>query len=66
VERAVELYALATRYQFVARSRWFENVLGQHITAFSATLTPEAVDADRERGRARDPDASVAELCIST
>ena len=30
-ERGVELYALASRYPFVAKSRWFEDVVGQQI-----------------------------------
>jgi tetratricopeptide (TPR) repeat protein len=61
-ERAVELYALASRYPFVANSRWFEDVAGQHIAAIAATLPPEVVTAAQERGRARDLDATVAEL----
>jgi predicted ATPase/DNA-binding SARP family transcriptional activator len=52
-ERAVELYALAShRYPFVANSRWFEDVVGQHIAAVTAALPPEMVTA--ERGKARD------------
>lgn len=62
VERAVELYALAARHPFVAKSRWFEDVIGRHIAAASATLPPEVADAARERGQARDLDASIAEL----
>jgi tetratricopeptide (TPR) repeat protein len=61
-ERAVELYALASRYPFVANSRWFEDVAGKHIAAVAATLPPEVVAAARERGRARDLEAMVAEL----
>jgi hypothetical protein len=62
VERAVELYALASRYLPVANSRWFEDVTGRHIAAVAATLPPEVVAAAQERGRARDLDAAVAEL----
>jgi tetratricopeptide (TPR) repeat protein len=54
VERAVELYALASRYPYVANSRWFEDVAGKHIAAVAATLPPEVVAAAQERGRARD------------
>jgi predicted ATPase/DNA-binding CsgD family transcriptional regulator len=61
-ERAVELYALASRYPLVARSRWFEDVIGRHIAAVSATLVPEVADAARERGKAGDLDVSVEEL----
>ena len=62
VERAVELYALASRYPMVENSRWFEDIAGRHIAAAAATLTPKVVEAAQERGRARDMDAIVAEL----
>jgi tetratricopeptide (TPR) repeat protein len=61
-ERAVELYALASRHPFVANSPWFEDVAGRHIAAVAATLPPEVVAAAQERGRARDLDATMAEL----
>ena len=61
-ERAVELYALASRYRFVANSRWFEDVFGRHIEALAATLPPDVAEAARERGRARDLEATVKEL----
>jgi predicted ATPase len=62
VERAVEVYALALRYPFVANSRWFEDIAGQHIAAIAATLPSDIVTAAQERGRARDLKATVAEL----
>lgn len=62
VEQAVELYALASRYPFVANSRWFQDVVGQHIAAAAAALPPEAVEAAQARGHARDLQATVAEL----
>ncbi len=63
-ERAVELYALASRYPFVANSRWFEDVAGRHIAAVASTLPPEVVAAVQERGQARDLDATVKELLV--
>jgi predicted ATPase/uncharacterized protein HemY len=62
VERAVELYALAGQYPLVACSRWFEDVAGRQIAAIAETLPSEVVTAARERGRARDPEATVVEL----
>jgi tetratricopeptide (TPR) repeat protein len=53
-ERAVELYVLASHYPYVANSRWFEDVAGNHIAAAAATLPPEVVSAAQQRGRARD------------
>jgi tetratricopeptide (TPR) repeat protein len=62
IERAVELYALASRYPFVANSRWFGDVAGNQLTALAANLPKAAVTAARERGQARDLEATVAEL----
>ena len=53
-ERAVELYALASCYPYVANSRWYEDVVGKHIAAVAATLPPEVVSSSQERGCARD------------
>ena len=61
-ERAVELYALASRYPYVANSRWFEDVFGRHIDAVAATLPTEVAEAARERGCARDLQETVKEL----
>jgi tetratricopeptide (TPR) repeat protein len=61
-ERALELYALASRYPLVANSRWFEDVVGRHIVAAAATLTPEMVEAAQARGQARDLAATLREL----
>ena len=62
VERAVELYGLASRYPHVANSRWFEDVAGRHIAAAATVLPPDAVAAAQERGRARDLWDTVKEL----
>ncbi|MCP5110135.1 MAG: hypothetical protein GY953_04800 [bacterium] len=56
------LYALASRYPFVANSRWFEAVAGRRIAAIAETLPPEIVAAVQERGRRRDIWETVAEL----
>ena len=61
-ERAVEVYALASRYPCVANSHWYEDIAGRHIAAVAATLPPDVVAAAQERGRARDLEATVAEL----
>jgi tetratricopeptide (TPR) repeat protein len=61
-ERAIEVYALASRYPMVAKSRWFADVAGSHIAAVAATLPPEVVAAAQERGQARNLEATVAEL----
>jgi len=62
VESAVELYALASRYPFVANSRWFEDVAGKHIAVAAAALPPDVVASVQERGLARDLETTVKEL----
>jgi tetratricopeptide (TPR) repeat protein len=62
--QAVEVYALASRYSNVAKSRWFEDVVGHHIAAVAATLPPDVVAAAQERGQARDLETTAAELLV--
>ena len=64
VERAVEHYALASRYGYVANSRWFEDVFGRQIADAAAGLSPEMVAASEERGRERDLQATMKELLV--
>jgi len=66
VEWAVELYALASRYPYVANSRWFEDVAGKHIAAAATTLPLEVVAAARKRGQARYLEATLIELLAAT
>jgi tetratricopeptide (TPR) repeat protein len=61
-ERAVEIYALASRYGFVANSRLWEDIAGREIAALAATLPPDVGTAAQARGRARDLEATVKEL----
>jgi hypothetical protein len=60
-ERAVEVYALASRYPGVANSQRYKGVVGRHIAA-AKSLPQGVVAAAQERGRARDLHATVAEL----
>jgi len=62
IEGAIELYALASRYPFVANSSWFEDVVGREIAAAAKALPSEIVAHAQERGRARDLWATVEEL----
>ena len=47
-EPAVALYALASRYPYVANSRWFEDVFGRHIDSLASTLPPDTAEAARD------------------
>lgn len=62
VERGIEIYALAERYPFVEKSRWFEDIAGRELSAAAESLPPTVVAAARERGRGRDVWESAAEL----
>jgi predicted ATPase/DNA-binding SARP family transcriptional activator len=62
LERAVEAYACASRYGFVANSRWFEDVVGQQIRTMGASLPAEAEESAQERGWLKDWDVMAAEL----
>lgn len=54
VERAVELYTLASSHPFVASSRWFEEVCGRHVAAAATALPAEVVERARRRGATLD------------
>ncbi|MEM7129457.1 MAG: BTAD domain-containing putative transcriptional regulator [Chloroflexota bacterium] len=61
-ERAVELYALAQRYPYVANSHWFQRIIGPFIKVAAEMLRPETAAVAKEQGIARDLWATVAEL----
>jgi predicted ATPase len=61
-ERAVERYALALRYPYVAHSRYYQDVVGVHIAAAAAALPQDVVAVAEERSRARDLWVTVEEL----
>jgi hypothetical protein len=63
-DRAVEVYALASRHPAVANSCWFADVVRRFIDDVAATLPPGIVAAAEERGRVRNLDATVAELLV--
>ncbi len=54
VERAVELYALASTQGIVANSKWFDDIAGDEIAAAAEELPPEVVEAAKARGRELD------------
>ena len=62
LERAVELYALASRYPLVANSRLLEDLAGSHTATVAAQLVPDGGAAARGRGRALDLEEEVAGL----
>jgi tetratricopeptide (TPR) repeat protein len=53
-ERAVEIYALLNRHEFVANARWFADVFGQVVEKAAAHLPPDTVAAAKARGETLD------------
>ena len=51
MERAVELYALASTFDWVAKSKWFADIAGDEIEEVAAELPSDVVDAAQSRGR---------------
>jgi tetratricopeptide (TPR) repeat protein len=62
VERAIELYSLASHHPFVDQSQLFEDIAGQHITTVAATLPPDVVAAVKTRGQSREMWDTASEL----
>jgi tetratricopeptide (TPR) repeat protein len=62
LERAVEIYALASRYPLIAKSKWFQEVIEAPLNSMTASLSPEVIFTAQERGRERDLDETVKEL----
>lgn len=61
-ERAIELWALLSRYPFVTNAALLQETAGRHIAAAAAALSPEAVDAAQSRGSIRDLNIAATEL----
>jgi hypothetical protein len=61
-ERAVEVYALASRYGYVANSHRYHDLVGQYIEGLVASLPPDVVASAQAHGRARDVWATAEEL----
>jgi predicted ATPase/DNA-binding SARP family transcriptional activator len=53
-ERAVELYALASRHPYIGNSRLWQDLLAPRITAAAGRLPPDVVVAAQARGREGD------------
>lgn len=61
-ERAIELYALASRYPFVTNSRWCGHAFGRQISTVASTFPTEVVTAAQERGKSRNMWSTANEL----
>jgi tetratricopeptide (TPR) repeat protein len=64
VERALELYAMMSRFPAFANCRAIEDAFERHILPTAANLPLDVAAAARARGQAKDPALTVAELLI--
>ena len=64
VERAVELYALASTQGIVANSKWFADIAGDEIARAAEGLPVELVEAAKARGKALDLWGTAKELLV--
>jgi tetratricopeptide (TPR) repeat protein len=62
VERAVELYSLASQHPWVSQAQLFEDIAGQHIAALSASLPSDVVEGAKARGQEREMWQTASEL----
>jgi hypothetical protein len=62
VASGVELYAMAECYPRVAKSKWFDDIAGQHIRKASVCLSQQEIEAAQARGKARDRVETIKEL----
>jgi hypothetical protein len=61
-EKAIELYTVALQNGHVAHSRWYHDVVGQHIDTVAQTLPVAIVKAAQARGRVREWRSTVPDL----
>ncbi len=52
--QAIELYTLASTYDFVKNSQWFADLFGEPIAELANSLPAERVNAAKENGRSLD------------
>jgi tetratricopeptide (TPR) repeat protein len=62
VERAFELYSMASQHPFVSQGQLFEDIAGRDIAALAATLSSDVFEAAKERGKACDMWDTASEL----
>jgi hypothetical protein len=60
--RAIEFYALASRYPMIANSQWFADTVGRYITVLADTLPSDVVAQAGKDGQARDLDETLTAL----
>ena len=51
---AIEVYSLVSRYNFVANSKWFDDVFGHRLESVVNSLPTQEVDVARKRAQSMD------------
>lgn len=62
IEKAVELWTLASQNPHIANSQWFEDVVGTYISTAAKELSPAALMAAQARGRELNMISTIQEL----
>jgi hypothetical protein len=62
LERGVEIYALVSRYPWIDKSQWFQDVIKGPLNSQTVSLPPDAIAGAQKRGRERDLEETVREL----
>jgi tetratricopeptide (TPR) repeat protein len=62
LERAIEIYALASRYLWIGESQWHHDVIEHPLDILTSSLPEEVIEAAQKRGRERDLEGTVQEL----
>ena len=62
IERAVEIYALTSRYPWIRNSQWNQDVIERPLSTLTSSLPAEVIEAAQKRGRERDLQDTVQEL----
>lgn len=62
IARAVEFYALATRFPYLGNSRYWWDLAGKRMNELAARIPGEAREAAEQRGKIRDLDEAFNEI----
>jgi hypothetical protein len=51
LERRIEIYALASRYPWIEKSQWYQDVIEAPLKNLTAHLSFDVIAAAKKRGR---------------
>ena len=62
LEKAIDLYALATRHPYLGNSRFWWDVAGKRLTELAASIPKAAANAAEKRGKSRDLEETLIQI----